>query len=145
MAGWLTFEEAEAQVETASDKYLYAETDGDYILQDRLDNQSDHYNGGETWVYNNDMTALNSTAAYNSNGDYIGEVYTGGCGVETPDGVTPTNFFTTMSAAISTGNIYARGGHIPGADIGYDTNGYTSYVDGLALAEISKITGEKWF
>mgnify|MGYP006275592251 CR=1 FL=1 len=145
MAGWLTFEEAEAQVETASDKYLYAETDGDYILQDRLDNQSDNYGANSDSVYNNDMTTLNSTPAYNSNGDYIGEVYSGGNSMEAPEYTTTTNFTSQATAAVNNGLIYTTGGHIPGADIGFDTNGYTGYVDSLVLAEASKVTGDKWF
>lgn len=143
MAGWLSVEDAEAQIEAASEKYVEAETDGDYILQDRFDWQNNDFAGNETWVYGNDMTELHSSSAYNSNGDYIGEVYTTGSAVA---GLVATDFEAGVVNAIMNGEIYQYGGPVPGAGQGYpDTAGTTGYADSLVLAEASKITGVKWF
>lgn len=148
MSGWLTFEEAEAQVEAAADKYRYAENpaEEEYLLQDRLDLANDFANS-YVEINDNDMTQLTTTSAYNSKGDYIGEVYTG------MNVINPTdlpNSSTTIVVqriidSIEDDYLYANGGHIPGAGIGFDTNGWTGFCDPLLLAEASKLTGVKWF
>jgi hypothetical protein len=138
MSGWLTVEEAEAQIEAASDKYI------NEIPQDRFDNYNDNYSP-PSWIWDNDFTELNSSSAYNSNGDYIGEVYSGGNGVGTD---WPANYklLGKVLDTLDSGNIFTTGGPIPGAGQGFPDNaGYTSYCDSLVLAEASKITGEKWF
>jgi len=143
MAGWLTVEEAEAQIDAASTKYKDAETDGDLILQDRFDSLIVSHD------FVTDSTDLNSTSAYNANGDYIGEVYSGGN--VSWDGTWPST--DTLIGQIldefdegATPDIYDTGGPIPGAGQGFpDQTGWTAYCDSLVLAEASKITGEKWF
>lgn len=144
MAGWLTVEEAEAQVAAASTKYKDAETDGDLILQDRFDSLIVSHN------FVTESTGLNSTSAYNSNGDYIGEVYAGGS-VWDLDGSWPSldTFMGRILDRLDTSSpdeIYETGGPIPGAGQGFPSPaGWTEYCDSLVLAEASKLTGEKWF
>jgi hypothetical protein len=143
MSGWLTYEEADAQALAAAEKYNNASTNGQQILLDRFENLNDNYNP-PSYIYDNDMTSLNSASAYNSNGDYIGEVYNGGNSIVPVNGTVFDNYIVGQ-LAIDDNNVYGVGGHIPGAGIGYDTNGPTGYVDSLVLAEASKMTGEKWF
>lgn len=150
MAGWLTVEEAEEQIEAASDKYLYAETDGDYILQDRFDALNVLH------TFEDNSVDFNTSSAYNSKGDYIGEVYAGGNAVvlDMGDQWGNTTAFTQqvlykindIDDYPNPDAVYTRGGPIPGAGQGFpDTADWTGYVDSLFLAEASKVTGEKWF
>jgi hypothetical protein len=147
MSGWLTFEEAEAQVEAASDKYKYAENpaEEEYLLQERFDLASDFYNN-YVEITDNDMTQLTTTSAYNSNGDYIGEVYSG-LNIINPGPETGAKTIVADRVINSLENdyLYGNGGHVPGSGIGFDTNGWTGFCDPLLLAEASKITGVKWF
>jgi hypothetical protein len=147
MSGWLTFEEAEAQVEAASDKYKYAENpaEEEYLLQERFDLATDFHNN-YVEITNNDMTQLSTTSVYNLNGDYIGEVYTGLCIINPdPEIGSKTIVADRVIDSLENEYIYGNGGHIPGAGIGFDTNGWTGFCDPLLLAEASKITGVKWF
>lgn len=150
MSGWLTVEEADAQIETASLKYVNAENPAieEYLLQDRFDEQTNNFGGNTDWISGTDpnySTSLNTESAYNSKGDYIGEVYTTGNLVE-PATYTGDSLTGVVINAIDSGDIYSRGGPIPGAGQGYpDQTGMTGYVDSLVLAEASKITGIKWF